>query len=407
MISGLPTRSRYVLAKYGAVVAAVLLLTGTAALGTTMQSGPDGPETRVVTERTDVEGYQVQTDHSAVVTGNTSFWERGTTLRNRPVYLQAASPSLTLHTSASVPAERPVSVDQRVELHYRATHERRTVWRSNRTLVQRSGTTTNGTFRTNATIDVPQVASRRQAIRSELPAGSEVTVTVVVRTTYESERYDGVLVANGPLRLEEGVYSMPNPPSANRTHSRTVQRELPATSGNDGGGEPLSTGGLVGIAAVVAGGLVALGWHRSPPAAFYDHELQLVRYSDWISTGEVPATDGARVVTLDSLEGLVDVAIDSNKRVIHDTERNVYAVIDGDAVYWFRPATDVPPSDPLSGGLDSDSPGAGIAESADGGTSPSDANQSFDDGSDSAESFDFPHDSSSDDSPDTSKSNGG
>jgi hypothetical protein len=40
-------------------------------------------------------------------------------------------------------------------------------------------------------------------------------------------------------------------------------------------------------------------------------------------------------VTINSLEDLVDIAIDCNKRVIFDDSLEVYAVADGDIVYYY------------------------------------------------------------------------
>jgi hypothetical protein len=60
-------------------------------------------------------------------------------------------------------------------------------------------------------------------------------------------------------------------------------------------------------------------------------------FGEWISTGRVPPVGDDRVVTVDSLTGLVDVAIDSERRVIEDTDSGTFVVLDDATRYEFRP----------------------------------------------------------------------
>jgi hypothetical protein len=73
-------------------------------------------------------------------------------------------------------------------------------------------------------------------------------------------------------------------------------------------------------------------------------------FDEWISVGTVPAsTDDERLVAIDSLEDLVDVAIDSNRRVVEDRDSGQFVVVDDGTRYVFEPdrvtsntATDLP-----------------------------------------------------------------
>lgn len=40
-------------------------------------------------------------------------------------------------------------------------------------------------------------------------------------------------------------------------------------------------------------------------------------------------------VSLDTLEDVVDVAIDTNERVVHDTQRGLFAVVNDGVVYYY------------------------------------------------------------------------
>lgn len=65
-------------------------------------------------------------------------------------------------------------------------------------------------------------------------------------------------------------------------------------------------------------------------------ERDLERFSEWISTGTFPSErEYEQTILVDDLEGLVDIAIDTNKRVIEDQQLGVSTVLDGDYVYLF------------------------------------------------------------------------
>ncbi len=63
------------------------------------------------------------------------------------------------------------------------------------------------------------------------------------------------------------------------------------------------------------------------------------RFSEWISTGSFPAEqEYEQTVLVDDLEGLVDIAIDTNKRVIEDPQLGVSTVLDDNYIYlYIRP----------------------------------------------------------------------
>jgi hypothetical protein len=74
-----------------------------------------------------------------------------------------------------------------------------------------------------------------------------------------------------------------------------------------------------------------------------DEERELVeitqarqRFTEWITTGEFPSErEYDETVLVDDLEGLVDVAIDTNKRVIEDTQLGVFTVLDDAYIYIY------------------------------------------------------------------------
>jgi hypothetical protein len=76
---------------------------------------------------------------------------------------------------------------------------------------------------------------------------------------------------------------------------------------------------------------ISLIWnYRSKSIAYSEHR----RYKDWITEGSVEVKDRLMINIL-SLEGLVDLAIDLDKRVIYDARVNKYYVLTEDITYIY------------------------------------------------------------------------
>ncbi|WP_436936437.1 DUF5305 family protein [Halovenus marina] len=107
------------------------------------------------------------------------------------------------------------------------------------------------------------------------------------------------------------------------------------------GGPVLLFVSVLGIGGIVIG-------RREETFEISDRERTWIQYraersefEEWISHGTLPAdVDERTVVEVDSLEDLVDVAIDSNRRVVADQSRNSYVVILEETIYRFT----APPS---------------------------------------------------------------
>jgi len=57
-------------------------------------------------------------------------------------------------------------------------------------------------------------------------------------------------------------------------------------------------------------------------------------FKDWISDGSFPGGDWDKEIYIPVLKDLVDIAIDTGKRVIYDKEENIFFVIDGSTLYF-------------------------------------------------------------------------
>jgi hypothetical protein len=331
-------RPKYLVVEYGTVIAAALALVGVIALGGAWTAAqPTETVDRVPVYQEDV---STAVDTSAVVTGNTTLYEEGETLRNKPVYLFRATPNLTLAVNTSLEADRPADVTHRLIVRFRATRGDRTFWQHTRTYLNETRRTGNGTVSTTDTVNVSAIRTEAARFRQEVGSAGSFHVDVLLNVSYrvrESPTYGGSMTASAPLVMDSESYLLDGDLGASATEeSFATQR---TTSDPDVAGYlGFAVVGLLALAAAAGTVLV----RRDIDADDIRTRVSRNRYREWISRGEIPTGTSKRYVRIDSLEDIVDIGIDSNKRVIWNEDYDIYAVVDGDVVYYYSAgATDI------------------------------------------------------------------
>jgi hypothetical protein len=324
-------RPKYLLVQYGTVIAAGLVLAGVIALGGAWAAA----QPTETTERVPVYQEEVSTSvgTSAAVTGNTTLYNESEVLRDKPVYLFRASPNLTLTANTSLDANRTANVTHRLELRFRASRGDSVFWRNTTTYVNETRRTSDGRVSTAVTIDVPAVRERAARFREEIGSAGTFGVDLRLAVTYEvreSPTYRGELTASAPLVIDAESYRIDGDLSTSETEEAFATRRT--TTPPDPVGY-LGFGAVGVLALVAAAGSVLIG--RSVDAEEIRTRLYRNRYDEWISRGELPTGTNKRYVRIDNLEDIVDIGIDSNKRVIWDADYDIYAVVDGDVVYYY------------------------------------------------------------------------
>jgi hypothetical protein len=294
--------------------------------------------------------------HRATVVEGTTAFEEGTVLRNRTNYFRSISPRLngtfgygySATDGGDLRAETTVvlvvqSVDggtdggQTVYWEYE-----RVLGRTNASLAPGERTTVPFSVNVSA-VD----AEARQVDESVGGTPGEIQTAIVARTSLSGTR-NGQSVETTrtyrlPLALGSNVYRVTDPGVVTNGDSRTEQ--VPVTVEY---GQPRTIGGpLLALLGVGAGVALAAG-RRTGRLSVTDHERTWLAYrksreefEDWITTARVPVIDRQpTVVEVETLGGLVDVAIDTDNRVIEDTERGVFLVLTGDRWYRYDPPTE-------------------------------------------------------------------
>jgi hypothetical protein len=367
--------------RFGPVLGLLLLLALTGGLltyATHIEPGTHVEERTVSTWESTAEW-----SHAARVTDPNPVFTQGTSLSDRSLYFTSVSPRLEGTFGYGYTASRggDLSVDLTTTLVVRSVGERDgqrvTYWRVSEPLGQpqsaslAAGETTRASFETN----VSGLQQRIERIRSDLggsPGEAQARLLTRVRATGtvngQSVRRFGEYAAT--IELDEGTFRVTDTGTERRSVNTT--REVTVTNSYGPvrrvGAPLLLLVGLVGLVGLIVGrerGSLDVSTAMRERLAF---EADRREFDDWITTGSVDADPGDRsTVAVDSLEGLVDVAIDTENRVLEDGATDRFLVLTGDTVYRF----DAPP-DPrtvegtVDGVVDGESGGDGDGEDGDG-----------------------------------------
>lgn len=322
-------------------------------------------------------------EHFAVVTNGSIAFEAGETLHNRPVYFRQATPVLNgTYVVEHEGDATGATFDTTLRLVVRATERSASgddsgtvvLWRVVEPLatVESRSLAPGETRRIPFSVNVTARMELVERIQEELGSTRGQAEVLVVAETNETatvagEERSGARTDRMRVMPRSATYSVQRSLTGARTRTVRETVTVPVET------SPLREwGSIVAFLAglLAAGGLVALDRNDRldlPPgeAAAIGHRRTRHSFREWISVGTIPPpADGERVVAVDSLTDLVDVAIDSDRRVIEDEESGEFAVLDGSTRYAYRPdgdgvlaPTDVPRTDGTDPDVDDRSTG--------------------------------------------------
>lgn len=337
------------LADNAALVAlALLVVTGAGAFVTYATHVDPG----TTTEQQQVSSWESAGEffHRATVQADTDVYAEGTVLHNQSVYFQAVTPELdgvfAYDHVASDGSDLTVETDVLLRLRsVEADDEGNATvyWETEDRLTTTTETGVGSGDRVTVPFGVNVTdADRRLAAIDEQFGGTPgekqalLVAEVTVSGTRNGRPVDQVQTYQLPIESQDSVYRVDDPGAVVASDSRSEPVTVPAEYG------PLRTVGGPLLLAVGLAGLGAGGYYRRNAApvteaerTWLDYRRTRSEFDEWITGGRVPRDlSEPPVVTTESLSGLVDVAIDTDERVIEDEERGACFVLGGDQ--WFR-----------------------------------------------------------------------
>ncbi|WP_252699776.1 DUF5305 domain-containing protein [Natronosalvus vescus] len=287
--------------------------------------------------------------HQAEVQRPNPVFSDGEVLRNQPLYYTRISPTLegTYAYAYDAPdGEFDVDVDMSLLLQS-VDDDGNAYWSEREPLRQDAveGLKPGQEMQLSFDVNVSDVESRIEAIENSLgasPGTSEATVVVTTRVagTVNDEPVSNRHTAAYVLETGGSTYGVETDTENVGEHAFTESFEVEQRYG------PLRSYGSLGLMLFGLVGIATLGYGRhtgwitvtNEERQLFEAVSQREAFDDWISTGRVGEADleGPRI-DIDSLEGIVDVAIDSDRRVIEDRRRGAYYVVEGDVYHVHEP----------------------------------------------------------------------
>ena len=288
------------------------------------------PSTETVTEQTNPQTFSTRVDSSALVTQPTELYDQGETLQNRSVYFTSASPAFTLSVVTSGPTDEQLEIDQQLELEVLGVRGGRPFYNATRTIVDTDQTVSDGRATATQTVNITELSQELFTVQEEIQEVGQFQLQLQLEVTYSTEDYEGTLRATAPFVIDGQAYYIDGDLAADQTQTTTVQEQVTEPP------DPVAYGGLsaLGVVFVAAGVIVSRIESLIDPEALR-REMVHDQHAEWISRGEFPTSADKPYISILTLEDLVDVAIDTNRRVIYDPQIEAYAVIDSSEVYYY------------------------------------------------------------------------
>lgn len=333
-------RARAVLAdRLSVVLAACLLLAavgGVVTYGAVVAPGTT-TETRSVGSWQTTAGF----DHHATVTAENPVFPVGTALENRSAYFPRVAPVLQGVLRAGYRASSgDVRTQTTLTLVLRAAEEGTTYWRVTESLGERSATLAPGErLAVPFSLNVTALRHRLDRIQGSLGSPGDTAVLLRARTRFRGtvEGHAVNRTVTRTLALDPGrqLYRVSTDGRATATHRWTRTVEVPRDPGplQTLGGPLLLLVGLLGTAGGIQAereGLLRLSTRERA-------RLERAEFEEWVTVATVPENPPGDRVRVASLEGLVDLAADTDARILQDPRREHYVVLAGDVHYWYDP----------------------------------------------------------------------
>jgi hypothetical protein len=322
----------------------------------TYDSHVDGAETVVEQQTVGTWTVESEFEHGATVSRDTEVFSAGEELSNRSLYFTTASPELdgTYTISHDNTDGNAAVTSTNLSLVIRAVEERNgnqvVHWQTRDSLdtLDAVEVADGETATTTVSVDIPEILNRTEAIQNDLGAApGQTEVLLVANTTVESSVNGETFTDTRTDRIEivpgRSVYRVSTATAGASSYDATEQvtRTIEPTRLELYGGPVLCAIGLLCMAFL--GTARWRGWLTVSDRERARNEFERARddFDEWISTARIPEADDRTPVPTDSLVDLVDIAIDSDRRVLEDGDQ--YAVLVDSEIYTYTAPSAVDP----------------------------------------------------------------
>lgn len=264
-------------------------------------------ETRSVIE-TETESVNINVQTKSELSEDTVLFEDKDTIEG-PVYFNDSNPELDV--VYEVETEREIETDINLDVTIVGEEDGFNFWDEKIEIEEKNDLSIEDEYTGNASIDVGDIKNRSEDVREEFNRQGSVTTNIQYRVDYSNDEYSGTVDKNMTFIFREDTYSV-LPPKLEETENQRIRT---VTGTEEVGDQTFINGGFlaagIGLLFFIVRFVIA-----NPNRVRKDY--MLARFGDWIST-TVGERDDANdsIIELDECEDIVDVAADTDGRVIY------------------------------------------------------------------------------------------
>jgi hypothetical protein len=287
--------------------------------------------------------------YSVPVTNENPLYEIGTRLEmGKPAYFLVASPTTDMSFTYRLEPADSAEISGKLKTMIVATGkgmsegEEKIFWQKELPLKLEEGDNNwkGVTVTRKFSIDVPKVKSMVKNVQEQLNYSKDADIEIVNRVNYQGkvngENIYGTKDFAIPLLISSSYYQLPE--KLDFSEDTNITRKV-----NSKSYPPLSTIFVplaISLLSLVLASSILISTRMKKVEPEYKEKQEKERrrspFKEFISRGTLPKESNSIMkIEISSLQELIDVAVDTNLRVIFDEEVNTYFILQSGAMYIF------------------------------------------------------------------------
>lgn len=272
-------------------------------------------ETQPVSE-TEIESVNVEVHTQSEIAEDTDLYSQGDVISGS-MYLNQTNPELDI--VYEVETDREIEADKDIHVSVVGEEEEFRFWDEQIPVQQEDDLIIDDEYAEFATVDIEHIRDRSVQVRNQYDDDGVLLVNIVFELDYDTEDYSGSIEEEMQIIFRDNTYSV-LPPEWEDSNSHSFDVFV----GEEEVGDEvfINVGIISGIIGLI---LLLVRFGIANPSRIRKDYL-MIRFGDWVSTSKSDSrleTD-ENVVELSECEDIVDVAADTNGRVIYyDSEEKL------------------------------------------------------------------------------------
>lgn len=284
--------------------------------------------------------YEGKFEHWSKVTEPNLLWPVGTSLKDRNTYFLTVSPILNSKFDFRLEGKGTIEggITSAADLTVTASKEDEVYWMEKYPLTDKSKSLEDGVLTMEMPeLDLAQIKERIENIQENIKFASgitqvEISIEVLLNGTIDGEEIKKQETYKMPIKISRTSYQVEKELSKEEEVTEIVEKEFEKDSPHSAKILPLS------LLIFPIGALGYITFERRRLDNDWLMELKKTsersEFSDWISQGKLPNHEFEVEVPVDSLEDLIDAAVDMDDRIIYDNEKAIYFFIKDGMLYF-------------------------------------------------------------------------